>query len=75
VGIEGGEMNEKKANDYKVSWGSWKDVWEILVHIVLAICVIYAVYSFFHQEETESGTVEKTKAEKIEKQDQASEGC
>ena len=67
-------MNEKKPNDYKVSWGSWKDVWEILVHIVLAICVIYAVYSFFHQGETESDTAEKAKAEETEKQDQASGG-
>ncbi len=65
-------MNDKKPNDYKVSWGSWKDAGEILVHIALAICVIYAVYSFFHQEETESDNAEKAKAEEMEKQDQAS---
>ena len=63
-------MNDKQPDNYKVSWGSWKGTWEILVHVALAICVIYAVYSFFHQEETESGITEKTKSEKVEKQDQ-----
>lgn len=68
-------MNDKKQSEYKkVSWGSWKGVGEILVHIALALCVVYALYSFFHQRETESYNVEKTKAEKIEKQDQASGG-
>ena len=67
-------MNDKKPNDYKVSWGSWQGAWEILVHITLAICVIYAVYSFVHQGETESDNVENTKIEKIEKEWQASGG-
>jgi hypothetical protein len=43
-------MNDKKQNDYKVTWGSSKGVWEILVHVALALCVIYAVYSFCHPE-------------------------
>ncbi len=42
------EMNDKKPDGYKVSWGSWKDAFETLVHIVFAIGVVYAVYSFFH---------------------------
>jgi hypothetical protein len=45
-------INDKKQNDYKVkvTWGNWKGVWEILVHVALALCVIYAVYSFCHPE-------------------------
>jgi hypothetical protein len=41
------EMNDKKPDGYKVSWGSWKDAFETLVHIVFATGVVYAVYSFF----------------------------
>jgi hypothetical protein len=43
-------INDKKQNDYKFTWGSFKGVWEILVHVALALCVIYAVYSFCHPE-------------------------
>jgi hypothetical protein len=54
-------MNEKKPDEYKVSWGSCKDAWEILVHIVLALAVVYALYSFFHRVETESYDIEEIK--------------
>lgn len=67
-------MNDKKSDECKVSWGSWKDAGEILVHIVLAICIVYAVYSFFHQREAENDNAEKTKAEEVKNQEQASEG-
>ncbi len=60
-------MNDKKPNDYKVSWGSWKEAWEILVHVALALCVVYAAYSFFHQEEMQSENSETTKIEKERK--------
>lgn len=66
-------MKNKKPDEYKVSWGSLQGSWEILVHIALAICVIYAIYSFFHQGETENNTAEKTNREPVEKQ--ASEFC
>ncbi len=46
-------INDKKQNDYKVTWGSSKGVGEILVHVILALCVIYAVYSFFHPDHPE----------------------
>ena len=45
------EMNDKKPDGYKVSWGSWKDAFETLVHIVCAIGIVYAVYSFFAREQ------------------------
>ncbi|HXH55481.1 MAG TPA: hypothetical protein VNK03_07060 [Gammaproteobacteria bacterium] len=61
-------MNEKKQNDDKVFEGSWKDVWKTLVHIVLAICVFYAVYSFFRLTEMENGNSENTKAGDTKKQ-------
>jgi hypothetical protein len=67
-------MKQKKVDKYKVSWGGWKEVWEILVHIVLTICVIYAVYSFFHNRGMESGDTEKAKIEKIEKEGKGSGG-
>ena len=62
-------MNKKKPDGNKVSWGSCKDSWEVLVHIVLALAVVYALYSFFHRRETESYNVEE-----IEKEGQASGG-
>lgn len=62
-------MNEKKPNDYKVSWGIWNGSWEILVHIVLVLFVVYALYSFFHRGKTESYNVEE-----IENDGQASGG-
>ena len=62
-------MNENKPAEYKVSWGSCKDTWEILVHIVLALSVVYALYSFFHRGEKESYNVEE-----IENDGQASGG-
>lgn len=65
-------MNEKKLNDYKVSWGSEKSAFEMWVHIVLAIGIVYAVYSFFHQMGDDNA--EKTKAGETEKEDQASGG-
>ena len=67
-------MNNKKSNNHKVSWGSWKGAWEILVHIALAICVVYAVYAFFHQAEIENDNVEKVKAQEPEQESQASGG-
>ena len=67
-------MNDKKMDGYKVSWGSWKGAGEILVHVALALCVIYAVYSFFRPGEKESGNAEKAKIEKIEKEGQVSGG-
>jgi hypothetical protein len=54
-------MNEKKPDGYKVSWGSCKDTWEILVHIVLALAVVYTLYSFFHRGETENYNAEEIK--------------
>lgn len=53
-------MKDKKQSDYKVSWGSWKGVGEILVHVALALSIVYTLYSFFHQEEAEGNTAEKT---------------
>ena len=67
-------MNDKKSNNYKISWGSWKDAWEILVHVVLALCVVYAIYSFFHQGGMENDNVEKVNAEELGKEGQASGG-
>ena len=56
-------MNEKKPDEYKVSCGSCKDSWEVLVHIVLALAVVYALYSFFHRGETKSYNVEEIESD------------
>ena len=67
-------MNDKKPDEYKVTWGSRKDVREILVHIALILCFAYAIYAFFYQEKTERYNAEKAKVEETEKEGQASRG-
>jgi hypothetical protein len=58
-------MNDKEQNDYKVTWGSSKGVGEILVHVTLALCVIYAIYSFFHPDKEEVIPKPSTAAEAL----------
>jgi hypothetical protein len=61
-------MNDNKQNDYKVkvSWGkNWKSMGEILVHVTLALCVIYAVYSFFHPDEEDATPKTSTASEAL----------
>ena len=67
-------MNDKKPNDYKVSWGPPKDMGEILVCIGLILCVVYLIYAFFYPKETDDDMAEKERIEEIEKEGQASGG-
>ena len=68
------EMNDKKPNDYKVSWGPRRDIGEILMCIGLILSVLYLIYAFFYPKKTEEDIAEKERIEEIEKQDQASGG-
>jgi hypothetical protein len=67
-------MNDKKPNDYKVSWGPRRDIGEILMGIGLILCVVYLIYAFFYPKKTEDDIAEKERVEEIEKESQASGG-
>ena len=66
-------MNDKKPNDYKVSWGPRRDIVEILMYIGLILSVLYLIYAFFYPKRTEEDTAEKEGIEAVEKQGQASQ--
>lgn len=67
-------MNDKKPNDYKVSWGPRKDIGEILMYVGLVLSVLYLAYAFFYPAKTEEDNIDKESIEEIEKEGQASGG-
>jgi hypothetical protein len=67
-------MNDKKPDDYKVSWGSRRDIGEILMYVGLVLSVLYLIYAFFYPAKTENDNLDTESIEEIEKPAQASGG-
>ena len=57
-------MKHKQSDNYKVSWSIWREAFEILASIVLALGLIYLLYLFFYPRETANYDTEKTTTEK-----------
>jgi hypothetical protein len=67
-------MNDKKLDDYKVSWGPRRDIGEILMYVGLVLSVLYLIYVFFYPAKTEDDNFDPESIEEIEKPEQASGG-